>query len=97
MTGYKSKRAMSQGAYYAPYIPKVINKLTWRERLNIIYLRSVSKYGNTAWNDIVSDCMDFMQRNYPGKYYTLQWINGGLEPVFKEPKHETLWKIQYET
>ena len=92
--GYKGKKAMATGAFYAPYIPA---ELTWREKIHKVYLRSVSKYGQGAWDDVISDCMDFMQRNYPGKYDTLRWINGGLEPVFKNPKHEMMWKIQYES
>lgn len=90
MTGFASKRAMSQG-YYIPG-----KNLPWRDRIYSTYLRAVSRYGNDRWDDIISDCMDFMQREYPGHYSSLKWVNGGLEPVFDEPKYETLWKIHYE-
>lgn len=91
MTGFRSKRAMNQ-SYSSLSMPAA----SWRERLHQTYIRTVSKYGNGAWDNILSDCMDFMQSNYPGKYHTLKWIDGGLEPVFDEPKYETIWKIQYE-
>lgn len=95
MTGIKSKRAMAQGAFYAPYIPT--EYLSWRDGLHKVYLRATSKYGNTNWGDIESDCMDYLQRNFPGKYHTVKWMGAErkLEPVFKDPKHEMMWKIKY--
>ena len=95
MTGYKSKQAMSAGAFYAPYIHVTFPKLTWRDQLHTVYLKAVTKYSKTQWDDIISDCMDFMQRTYPGRYHTLHWINGGLVPVFLNDKHKMMWYIQY--
>lgn len=99
MPGYKSKVAMNSGAFYAPYIPK-IKPMSWREQLNFWEGELKSKYGWGDAHNVLSDCMDLMQRNYPGKY-ELEWrevesMTWHLVPVFKEPKHETLWKLQYE-
>ena len=94
--GYKGKVVMSRGAIYAPYIPK---ELTWEEKLAKWEARAKEKYGWSAGEDIKSDCMDHMQTNYPGKY-ELIWSKVApnvfkLKPVFKDPKHETMWKLKY--
>jgi hypothetical protein len=91
MVGFKSKRAMAVPRMTAK--PKEI--LGWREKCEVVRQRGEHKYGRERWNDIVSDCMDFMQRNYPGKYHTLKWYKGYLEPVFADPKHETIWLLKY--
>ena len=95
--GYKGKVAMSQGAFYAPYIPK--KELTWEEKLAKWEARAKEKYGWAAGEDVKSDCMDLMQEHYPGQY-VLIWSKVApnvfkLRPVFKEPKHETMWKLKY--
>ena len=94
MTGFMSKRAM---AGHTPYK----HKLTWYEYLRKIEARGKEKYGWGDAENVKSDCMDSMQEAYPGKY-TLEWTKVGdseyhLVPVFKDPKHETLWKLQYES
>ena len=96
--GYKGKVAMAQGAYYAPNIPA---PLTWQERLRKWEARAKEKYGWGDANNVKSDCMDVMQQFYPGKY-VLEWqevkpMEHHLVPVFKDPKHETLWKLKYES
>lgn len=98
MTGFRSKKAMSMGAFYAPYNPK---ELTWQERLRKWESRAKEKYGWGDSENVKSDCMDYMQGMYPGNYI-LEWKNVQaneyhLVPIFKDPKHETMWKLKYES
>jgi hypothetical protein len=100
MTGYKSKVAMTVGR--APDVSMEGEQtlaLTWQERLKKVLARSREKYGYGNNLDVVSDCMDYMQLHFPGNY-TLVWKlvspnEFGLVPEFKEPKHETMWKLKY--
>lgn len=96
MAGYKSKVAMSTGAFYAPYVPKT---LTWDEKLLKWEARAKEKYGWGDAENVKSDCMDAMQREYPGNY-KLEWQE--VKPMvyhlvlkFADPKHETLWLLKY--
>jgi hypothetical protein len=98
MTGFKSKRIMNSGAFYAPYVPEV-KPLTWQERLLKVEARARERYGWGDSDNVKSDCMDYMQEHFPGKY-SLEWNKYGpntysLTPVFKDPKHETMWKLKY--
>ncbi len=97
MVGYKSKQAMSAGAFYAPHVPKPV---TWQYQLQFWEGELRSKYGYADALNVMSDCLDLMQAKYPGKY-ELSWQQTApnefhLQPVFKDPKHETLWKLKYE-
>lgn len=94
MTGFKSKQAMATGK---PYIPKI----NWQEQLKFWEGELKGKYGWGDSENVKSDCMDLMQRSYPGKY-VLEWQKTGpseyhLVLVFEDPKQETFWKLQYET
>ncbi len=96
--GYKGKVAMAQGAFYAPYKPEPV---TWQGQLKFWEGELMNKYGWGDAHNVKSDCMDLMQRNYPGKY-TLSWVETEpmqyhLKPVFNDPKHETMWKLKYES
>jgi hypothetical protein len=99
MPGFKSKRAMSAGAFYAPYVPD-LKPLNWHEFLSKKEAHCREKYGWGDSDNVKSDCMDDMQKYFPGKY-SLEWKQTApnrfnLQPVFKDPKHETMWKLKYE-
>ena len=96
MVGFYSKKKMSNSKDVAP-------PYGWRDHLLRWERDATSKYlikgSATASLDIISDCMDNMQANYPGKYH-LEWAN--TEPneyhlviKFKDHNHETLWNLQY--
>jgi hypothetical protein len=94
MTGFASKRAMAGHVAYT-------TKMTWYDYLRKIEARGREKYGWADSNNVKSDCMDLMQQIFPGKY-TLEWKQTHpnefhLVPVFADPKHETLWKLQNES
>lgn len=99
MAGFNSKRSMSN------YKNATLDPMSWQEQLMDWERGATTKYlikgTGTASLDIISDCMDNMQANYPGKY-RLEWANTApneyhLVLKFKDPNHETLWKIQYGT
>ncbi len=97
--GYKGKVAMSAGAFYAPNVPSPARNLTWKEKLAKWEARAKEKYGWGDSENVKSDCMDKMQAEYPGKY-ELVWSSTvanayHLSPVFKDPKHETMWRLQH--
>lgn len=98
MPGYKSKVAMSSGAFYTPYVPD-LKPLTWQEKLKKVQARAREKYGWGDHENVKSDCMDYMQQHFPGKY-VLEWKENSpntycLAPVFADPKQETMWILKY--
>ena len=97
MTSIKGKIIPDTGSFYTPYIP---THMTWQAQLLFWENELRDKYGYADSLNVISDCMDLMQRSYPGKY-SLQWTQTKpneyhLMPVFNDPKHETLWKLKYE-
>ena len=92
MTGYKSKVMMN------PAFGK-LSPVTWQYQIQFWEGELRSKYGYADAHNVMSDCLDLMQAKYPGKY-VLEWQQTDpneyhLVPVFKDPKHETMWKLKH--
>ena len=97
MTGFQGKRAMSQGAYYAPYIPKIKK---WADVLRYEWGVDILMGKHYNEEEKLQRVTEIMQKKFPGPYVIEVKFNTTrmvFAPtlVFNSEQEELLWKMKW--
>lgn len=98
MPGYRSKQMMSQGSFYAPYVPSKMSPASALHEMHKKYVLWRASFSEET--DHMQQVTEVMQKHFPGPYVIEEHYNSTrgcfeLRFVFKDPKQETMWKLKY--
>ena len=101
----KGKVTLDSGYFYAPYIPKGIQPMNWREHLEYY---SLCSFDNTTLpqmklnpeKTILDIAQEFFQKKWPGNYLIEEFYNSkkgrfDLRLKFSDPQEEIVWLLRW--
>ena len=102
----KGQLSADRGNFYAPYIPKEVMPMNWRELLNYFSVRqfdsgsSMTSIRLNPEKTVMDIALESFQERWPGNYIIEEYYNStkgrfDLRLKFGDPHEETLWLLKW--